>query len=58
MGINPGVSTTTNLSKNSVPTPPFSQSGLTPGFTYYFIVTAVNDSGESSASFEVSAVAP
>lgn len=37
---------------------PYLQSGLAAGTSYYYIVTAVNSSGESSASAQVSASVP
>jgi len=38
--------------------PPFTHTGLTPGTTYYYVVTADAGSTESAASTQVSAVAP
>lgn len=50
----PGV-TTANGTKIAGATSPYVQTGLTNGFTYYYIVTAVNNDGESAPSPEVSA---
>lgn len=53
----PGV-TTVSGTKISNATMPYLQSGLAAGTSYYYIVTAVNSSGESSASAQVSASVP
>ena len=45
-------------SKRKVVKPNFTISGLTSGKTYYFAVTAINGSGESRMSREVSGMAP
>jgi hypothetical protein len=37
-----------------VSTPPYTQTGLSSGTTYYYVVTAVNGNGESTASTQVS----
>ncbi|MGD0623857.1 MAG: fibronectin type III domain-containing protein [Thermodesulfobacteriota bacterium] len=50
-----GQETTSNGTKVANATSPKVINGLTNGTTYYFIVTAVDASGESSASSEVSA---
>lgn len=47
--------TKTNGTKISNATSPYTHSGLTNGTTYYYIVTAVNSSGESVESAQVSA---
>lgn len=47
--------TTANGIKIANVTSPYVQSGLTAGTTYYYIVTAVNSSGEGTASAEASA---
>ena len=47
--------TTSNGTKISGVTSPYSHTGLTNGTTYYYIVTAVNAGGESSASGQASA---
>lgn len=47
--------TTGNGTKISGATAPFVRTGLLDGTAYYFIVTAVNSSGESAASAQVSA---
>ena len=49
-----GVTTATGT-KISAATSPYVQTGLTAGATYYYIVTAVNASGESPASAQASA---
>ena len=49
-----GVSTASGT-KISSTTTPYVQSGLTAGTAYYYIITAVNSAGESSASIQVSA---
>ncbi len=43
---------------NGVTTTSYSNSGLTASTTYYFLVTAVNSSGESSATNQASATTP
>lgn len=50
----PGV-TKTSGTKIANATSPYVQTGLTAGTTYYYMVTAVNSSGESVASIETSA---
>jgi fibronectin type 3 domain-containing protein len=50
----PGV-TKTNGGKITNTTSPYTQTGLAAGTTYYYIVTAVNSAGESTASAQVSA---
>jgi hypothetical protein len=50
----PGV-TTSNGTKITNVTSPYTASALTNGTTYYFRITAVNSSGESAASSQVSA---
>ncbi|MCP4993920.1 MAG: hypothetical protein GY934_09070, partial [Gammaproteobacteria bacterium] len=52
----PGVTTLNGTLIGNVSSP-YRHSGLTNGNTYYYIVTAVNSSGESSPSSEVSAAA-
>jgi len=47
--------TKTNGAKIANATSPYTQTGLTAGTTYYFIVTAVNSAGEGAASAQVSA---
>lgn len=47
--------TAANGTKISGATTPAVHGGLTPGATYYYIVTAVNDAGESPASVQVAA---
>lgn len=47
--------TKTNGTKISSVTSPYTQAGLTNGKPYYYIVTAINSSGESEASAQVSA---
>jgi hypothetical protein len=47
--------TKTNGTKITGATSPYSHTGLTNGTTYYYIVTAVNSSGESVESAQVSA---
>ena len=47
--------TTVNGTKIANVTSPYTQTGLTNGTVYYYIVTAVNSYGESSASTQVSA---
>jgi fibronectin type 3 domain-containing protein len=49
-----GVTTTSSTKITSVSTP-YTQTGLTAGTTYFYIVTAVNSSGESPASNQASA---
>jgi fibronectin type 3 domain-containing protein len=51
----PGVSKTTGA-KVANATSPYDVTGLTNGTTYYFVVTAVNSSGESDVSAEKSAI--
>ncbi|MDA8099821.1 MAG: fibronectin type III domain-containing protein [Nitrospiraceae bacterium] len=47
--------TVTNGTRLSVSASPCAMTGLTDGTTYYFVVTAVSDAGESAASAQVSA---
>ncbi|HJV34105.1 fibronectin type III domain-containing protein [Geomonas sp.] len=47
--------TTTSGTKISGATSPYLQTGLAAGTSYYYVVTAVNSSGESAASAQVSA---
>jgi predicted phage tail protein len=47
--------TTTSGTKITAVNSPYTNSGLSAGTTYYFIVTAVNSVGESTASTQVSA---
>ncbi len=47
--------TSANGTKIANVTSPYSQTGLTNGTTYYYVVTAVNSYGESAASTQVSA---
>ncbi|KAA0889833.1 fibronectin type III domain-containing protein [Oryzomonas rubra] len=47
--------TTANSTKIAGATTPYVQTGLTAGTTYYYIVTAVNSTGESAASAQISA---
>lgn len=47
--------TTTNGTKVAGATSPYVKTGLSAGSTYYFIVTAVNSVGESTASSQVTA---
>jgi len=49
--------TTSNGTKITNATSPYTHTGLTSGTTYYYVVTAVNSSGESSVSSQVSAAA-
>ncbi|MBI3585179.1 MAG: hypothetical protein HY096_14680 [Nitrospinae bacterium] len=49
--------TTSNGTKITNATSPYTHTGLTSGTTYYYVVTAVNSSGESSVSSQVSATA-
>lgn len=49
-----GVTTTSSTKITSV-SAPYVQTGLTAGTTYFYIVTAVNSSGESAASAQASA---
>lgn len=49
----PGVTKTSGTKISSVSTP-YVQTGLAAGVTYYYIVTAVNSSGESAASSQAS----
>jgi fibronectin type 3 domain-containing protein/lysophospholipase L1-like esterase len=49
-----GVSRSTGAEITNV-TSPYTHSGLTNGATYYYVVTAIGDCGESSVSSEVSA---
>jgi fibronectin type 3 domain-containing protein len=53
-GTTPEVSKSTGTKIANV-TSPYTHSGLTSGKTYYYVVTAINDCGESSVSSEVSA---
>ncbi|MDD2271404.1 MAG: fibronectin type III domain-containing protein [Desulfuromonadaceae bacterium] len=53
----PGV-TTVSGTKISNATTPYLQSGLAAGTSYYYIVTALNSSGESNPSAQVSASVP
>lgn len=48
--------TKTNGTKIATTSSPYLQTGLTAATTYYYVVTAVNGSGESVASAQVSAV--
>ena len=48
--------TTTSGTKIAGTTSPYTNTGLAAGTTYYYIVTAINSVGESSASTQVSAV--
>jgi len=48
--------TTSSGTKIAGVTSPYAHTGLTNGTTYYYIVTAVNGSGESAASSQVSAM--
>ena len=52
----PGV-TTANGTEILGATSPYTQAGLTSGTTYYYVVTSVSTSGESSASTQVNAIA-
>jgi fibronectin type 3 domain-containing protein len=54
----PGIENNKFRNKRRVTKPNFTISGLTSGKTYYFSVTALNGSGESGMSAEVSATAP
>lgn len=47
--------TTANGTKIAGTTTPYVQTGLTAGTTYYYIVTAINSTGESAASAQASA---
>ena len=47
--------TTASGTKVAGVTPPYSQTGLPAGTTYYYILTAANSAGESAASTQVSA---
>jgi predicted phage tail protein len=52
--IYPGVTPANGYLKTNA-TSPYTLTGLTSGTTYYFVVTAVNNSGESAASTQASA---
>jgi fibronectin type 3 domain-containing protein len=56
-GTSPGVTTGSNMLAPSTATN-YGHTGVVPGYTYYYRVTAVNDSGESPLSAEVSAYVP
>jgi hypothetical protein len=56
---NPDVSTTNFMSKiSSITTNTYLQTGLTSGATYYYVVTAINNYGESSESSVIWATLP
>jgi predicted phage tail protein len=50
-----GVTPANGTKISGVPTSPYTQSGLTNGTTYYYVVTAINASGESVPSTQASA---
>jgi uncharacterized protein YjdB len=53
-----GVTTTSGTKIPGITTNPYTQTGRTNGTTYYYMVTAVNAGGESSASSQVSITLP